>query len=69
MPGLTVTDPVRALGAAHPDLNVEVLRTDWTNQVAVLHDGRADIGYVSPEGVGFCQDVSDQGFCWFSASV
>lgn len=46
MPGLTVTDPVRALGAAHPDINVEVLRTDWTNQVAVLHDGRADIGYV-----------------------
>jgi hypothetical protein len=25
--------------------------------------------YVIPEGVGFCQDVSDQGFCWFSASV
>jgi DNA-binding transcriptional LysR family regulator len=46
MPGLTVTDPVRALGAAHPDINVEVLRTDWTNQVTVLHDGRADIGYV-----------------------
>ena len=24
---------------------------------------------VIPEGVGFCQDVGDQGFCWFSASV
>jgi DNA-binding transcriptional LysR family regulator len=46
MPGLTVTEPVRALGAAHPDISVEVLRTDWTNQIAVLHDGRADIGYV-----------------------
>src|ERR1700757_2248004 len=46
MPGLTVTEPVRALGAAHPDLTVEVLRTGWTNQVTVLHDGRADVGYV-----------------------
>jgi len=46
MPGLTVTEPVRALGAAHPDISVEVLRTDWTNQISVLHDGRADIGYV-----------------------
>jgi DNA-binding transcriptional LysR family regulator len=46
MPGLTVTEPVRALSAAHPDLTVEVLRTTWTNQVPVLHDGRADIGYI-----------------------
>jgi len=46
MPGLTVTEPVLALGAAHPDLTVEVLRTEWTNQVSVLHDGRADIGYI-----------------------
>jgi DNA-binding transcriptional LysR family regulator len=46
MPGLTITVPVRALGAAHPDISVEVLRTDWTDQIRVLHDGRADIGYV-----------------------
>jgi DNA-binding transcriptional LysR family regulator len=46
MPGLTITDPVRALAAAHPDISVEVLRTDWTDQITVLHDGRADIGYV-----------------------
>ena len=46
MPGLTITEPVRALGVAHPDISVEVLRTDWTNQISVLHDGRADIGYV-----------------------
>ena len=46
MPGLTVTEPVLALSAAHPDLTVEVLRTTWTNQVTVLHDGRADIGYI-----------------------
>jgi DNA-binding transcriptional LysR family regulator len=43
---LTVTEPVLALSAAHPDLTVEVLRTTWTNQVTVLHDGRADIGYI-----------------------
>jgi DNA-binding transcriptional LysR family regulator len=46
MPGLTITEPVRALGAAHPEITVEVLRTDWTNQISVLHDGSADIGYV-----------------------
>jgi DNA-binding transcriptional LysR family regulator len=46
MPGLTVTEPVLALSAAHPDLTVEVLRTTYTNQVTVLHDGRADIGYI-----------------------
>jgi DNA-binding transcriptional LysR family regulator len=46
MPGLTITEPVRALSAAHPDITVEVLRTDWTNQISVLHDGTADIGYV-----------------------
>jgi DNA-binding transcriptional LysR family regulator len=46
MPGLTVTAAARALATAHPDVAVEVLRTDWTNQVTVLLDGRADIGYV-----------------------
>ena len=45
-PGLTFTGPVLALSDAHPDLTVEVLRTDWTTQVTVLHDGRADIGYI-----------------------
>jgi len=46
MPGLTVTGPVRALGEAHPGLTVEVLRTNWNDQVSVLHDGRVDVGYV-----------------------
>jgi DNA-binding transcriptional LysR family regulator len=46
MPGLTVTEPVRVLGAAHPELTVEVLRTDWTDQITVLHDGRADVGFI-----------------------
>jgi DNA-binding transcriptional LysR family regulator len=46
MPGLIVTEPVRAFGDAHPELTVEVLRTSRADQAAVLHDGRADVGYV-----------------------
>jgi DNA-binding transcriptional LysR family regulator len=46
MPGLTVTEPARAFAALHPEVTVDVLRTDWTDQVRVLHDGRVDIGYV-----------------------
>ncbi|BCY10322.1 LysR family transcriptional regulator [Actinoplanes sp. L3-i22] len=43
MPGLTVTDAVRALRDRHPGLVVDVLRTGWHDQVDVLHDGRADV--------------------------
>ncbi|SDY05520.1 DNA-binding transcriptional regulator, LysR family [Amycolatopsis xylanica] len=46
MPGLIVTPAVRALVSRHPELNVEVLRTSFDDQTAVLHDGRADVGYV-----------------------
>jgi DNA-binding transcriptional LysR family regulator len=46
MPGLIVTEPARALGRAHPELTVEVLRTGWDSQTAVIHDGRADVSYV-----------------------
>ena len=46
MPGLTITFAIRALGNAHRDVSVEVLRTDWIDQVRVLHEGRADIGFV-----------------------
>jgi DNA-binding transcriptional LysR family regulator len=46
MPGLIVTEPARALGHAHPELTVDVLRTGWDNQTAVVHDGRADVSYV-----------------------
>jgi DNA-binding transcriptional LysR family regulator len=46
MPGLTVTAPVRALQASHPDVEVLVLRTTWLDQVDVLLDGRVDVGYV-----------------------
>lgn len=46
MPGLTITSATRALSAAYPDVSVEVLRTDWTDQSAVLHDRRVDVGFV-----------------------
>lgn len=46
MPGLIVTDAVRGLREQHPGLTVEVLRTSWNDQVAVLHDGRADVSYL-----------------------
>jgi DNA-binding transcriptional LysR family regulator len=46
MPGLTVTAEVRALQARHPDLDVVLVRTTWSDQVETLHDGRVDVGYV-----------------------
>jgi DNA-binding transcriptional LysR family regulator len=46
MPGLIVTEAIRRLRRDHPHLTVEVLRTTWDDQVAVLHDGRADISYL-----------------------
>jgi DNA-binding transcriptional LysR family regulator len=46
MPGLIVTAEVRALQAAHPDLDVDVIRTGWEDQAEVILDGRVDVGYV-----------------------
>jgi DNA-binding transcriptional LysR family regulator len=46
MPGLIVTAVVRALGSAHPDLTIDVVRTSWDDQVEVLHDGRVDVSFV-----------------------
>jgi hypothetical protein len=46
MPGLTVTAPARAPAASHPEVEVLVLRTTCLDQVAVLLDGRVDVGYV-----------------------
>jgi DNA-binding transcriptional LysR family regulator len=37
---------VRAFAAAHPDVEVEVIRTTWDDQVDVLHDGRVDVSIV-----------------------
>ncbi|MFG1623199.1 LysR family transcriptional regulator [Kribbella sp. NPDC049227] len=46
MPGITVTPAVRAFAAAHPEVEVEVIRTTWDDQVDVLHDGRVDVSIV-----------------------
>ena len=46
MPGLIVTEAVRALAVRRPQLTVNVLRTSWDDQTAVLHDGRADVSYI-----------------------
>ncbi|WP_284733223.1 LysR family transcriptional regulator [Curtobacterium aurantiacum] len=46
MPGLTVTDAVRTFRRGAPSVDVRVLRTGWEEQVAVLHDGRADVSYL-----------------------
>jgi len=46
MPGLIVTDAVRAIRERHPGLTVDLLRTGWNDQTDVVHDGRADVSYV-----------------------
>ncbi|GLY36899.1 LysR family transcriptional regulator [Amycolatopsis sp. NBRC 101858] len=46
MPGITVTDAVRAFSSRYPDVSVELLRTTWDDQTEVLHDGRADVSVV-----------------------
>ncbi|MEU4601678.1 LysR substrate-binding domain-containing protein [Kribbella sp. NPDC023972] len=46
MPGLTVTPAVRAFGAVHPAVEVELIRTTWIDQVEVLRDGRVDVSLV-----------------------
>jgi DNA-binding transcriptional LysR family regulator len=46
LPGIIVTDAVRAMQDRHPQLTVNVLRTNWDDQTEVIHDGRADISYV-----------------------
>ena len=46
MPGLMVTEAVRAFQRTHPEVTIQVIRTSWDEQVRVLHDGRADVSYL-----------------------
>jgi DNA-binding transcriptional LysR family regulator len=46
MPGIIVTHVARLFGERHPEVAIEVLRTSTEDQVAVLHDGRADVSFV-----------------------
>lgn len=45
-PGLHVSEAVRAYGATHPEVEIELLRLDWWEQDAPLRDGRADVGFL-----------------------
>jgi DNA-binding transcriptional LysR family regulator len=44
--GDPVTPAVRAFGAAHPEVVVDVVRVYWFDQTEVLFDGRADVAFV-----------------------
>lgn len=46
MPGLVVTAAIRAMGARHPELSVQVMRTSHDDQVEAVLDGRVDVGYL-----------------------
>ncbi|MDO8212208.1 LysR family transcriptional regulator [Conexibacter sp. CPCC 206217] len=54
-PGLQVSPAVRAFGAAHPGVEVELLRLHWYDQAEALRDGRADVACIrqpfDPEGL------------------
>lgn len=44
--GIRVTDAVRAFGAGHPGVTVEVRRVEWDDQAEAVLDGRVDLAYV-----------------------
>ncbi|WUH94846.1 LysR substrate-binding domain-containing protein [Streptomyces sp. NBC_00433] len=44
--GIRVTEAVRAFGAAHPGVSVEVRRLEWDDQAEAVLDGRVDVAYV-----------------------
>jgi DNA-binding transcriptional LysR family regulator len=46
MPGLIVTPIVQGMRATHPDLDIEMVRTSWDDQVDTILDGRVDLGLV-----------------------
>jgi DNA-binding transcriptional LysR family regulator len=45
-PGLHVADAVRAFGAAHPEVTLDLLQLHWWEQDAPLRDGRVDVGHL-----------------------
>jgi DNA-binding transcriptional LysR family regulator len=46
MPGILPTETVRALRERFPELEVEVIRTSWDDQVEMVLDGRIDASFV-----------------------
>jgi DNA-binding transcriptional LysR family regulator len=45
-PGVIITSAVRELSRRHPDVSVEIFRSDWVHQADVIRDGQVDIGYL-----------------------
>jgi DNA-binding transcriptional LysR family regulator len=46
MPGIIITAATTELLRQFPELTIDVVRTGWDDQVAVLHDGRVDASFV-----------------------
>lgn len=46
MPGLVVSPIVQALQRSEPDLEIDLVRTAWDDQVETILDGRVDLGLV-----------------------
>jgi DNA-binding transcriptional LysR family regulator len=46
MPGVTTTKWTRIWAERHPDISLEVFATGADDQLAVLHDNRADVSFV-----------------------
>ena len=45
-PGVIITPAVRELSRRHPDVSMEVFRSDWIHQADVIRDGQVDVGYL-----------------------
>jgi DNA-binding transcriptional LysR family regulator len=45
-PGVLITAAVRELSRRHPDVSVEVFRSDWVHQADIIRDGQVDVGYL-----------------------
>jgi DNA-binding transcriptional LysR family regulator len=56
MPGLQPTAAVRAVRGRHPDVEVELRRLDWEEQVPALREGLIDVllGRLPLDGDGLC---------------
>ncbi|HEX4257623.1 MAG TPA: LysR substrate-binding domain-containing protein [Streptosporangiaceae bacterium] len=45
-PGVIITPAVREFSRRHPDVAVEVFRSDWMRQGEIVRDGQVDVGYL-----------------------
>jgi DNA-binding transcriptional LysR family regulator len=45
-PGVLITPAIRELSRRHPDVSVELFRSDWIHQADIIRDGQVDVGYL-----------------------